>query len=148
VVLEPLTPEELARHEKGIERIRRRLFRRYDPTDYLIVPGSERVIAASAESCWNAACGDYRVLRVGGLSYAVDCADEAGLSRFSISHIDGHGFNFWLTAARGHTLTSLVVQFRELDDIVYANVRSFWRSNVTRQQTSRGERRGPKFTDT
>jgi hypothetical protein len=148
VVLERLTLEELARHEKGIERIRRRLFRRYRPVDYLIVPNSERVIAASAESCWNAACGDYRVLRVGGLSYAVDCGDEAGLSRFSISHMDGHEFNFWLTAARGHTLTSLVVSFRELDENVYANVRSFWRSNVMRQQTVRGERRGPKITDT
>ena len=69
MVLEPLTPEERARHDRGIERIRRRLFRCYQPTDYFIVPNSERVIAASAESCWNAACGSYRVVRVGGLGF-------------------------------------------------------------------------------
>ena len=129
MVREPLTPEERARHERGLERIRRRLFRRYQPTDYFIVPNSERVIAASAESCWNAACGRYRVFRIGGLSYAADCCDKDGLSRFSLSHFEDQRFSFWLTAARGHTVTSLVVQFRELDEIVYGRLCSFRRAN-------------------
>lgn len=130
MVLEPLTPEERARHDRGIERIRRRLFRCYQPTDYFIVPNSERVIAASAESCWNAACGSYRVVRVGGLSYAADCCDKDGLSRFSVSHFEGHRFNFWLTGARGHTVASLVVHFRKLDEIVYERLCSFRRAST------------------
>ena len=118
------------RHERGLERIRRRLFRRYRPTDYCIIPNSERVIAASAESCWNAACGSHRVFRVGGLSYIADCSDKDGLSTFSVSHFEGQRFSFWLTAARGHTVTSLVVEFRDLDEIVYGRVCSFRRANT------------------
>jgi hypothetical protein len=129
-VLEPLTPEEWTRHEKGIERIRRRLFRRYRPEDYFIVQNSEQVVAGSAESCWNAACGDYRVFRVGGLSYAVDCGDAEGLSRFTVSHAEADRFNFWITAARGHTVNSAIVRFRELDELLYARVCSLRRSNL------------------
>jgi hypothetical protein len=92
VVLEPLTPEEVARHERGIERLRRRLFRKYQPTDYFIVPSSEQVLAASAESRWNAACGSYRVFTFGGLAYSVDCCDPAGLCAFRVSHFDADVF--------------------------------------------------------
>jgi len=45
VVLEPLTPAERLRHEEAIQRIRQRLFRRYEPTHYFIVPNSERLLA-------------------------------------------------------------------------------------------------------
>jgi hypothetical protein len=129
VVLEPLTPEEQARHERGIERIRGRLFRRYQPSDYFIIPNSERVIAASAESCWNAACGSYRVFRFGGVSYGADCCDKAGACTFTISHVESDRFDFWLTAALGHTVTLLSVRFRELDEVVYAYVCSYRRAN-------------------
>jgi hypothetical protein len=130
VVLQPLTPEELARHAKGIENVRRQLFRRYQPSDYFIVPNSEAVLQASAESCWNAACGEYRVFRFGGLSYIADCSDKEGLSKFSIVHSDADRFSFWLTAARGHTMASLTIRFRELDEIVHEYVCSFRRSNL------------------
>jgi hypothetical protein len=129
VVLEPLTPEERARHERGIEKIRRRLFRRYQPTDYFIVPNSERVIGASAESCWNAACGSFRVFRFGGLSYAVDCEDVHGLGTFTVAHVHSDRFAFWITAAKGHTVSSLSVRFSELDETVYEYLCSFRRSN-------------------
>jgi hypothetical protein len=129
VVLEPLTPEERARHERGIERIRRRLFRRYQPSDYFIIPNSERVIPASAESCWNAACGSYRVLRFGGLTYVVDCLDQAGLCKFSVSHVDADRFHFWLTAARDHTVCSITVPFGELDEAAHTRVCSYRRTN-------------------
>jgi hypothetical protein len=131
VVLERLTPEEQARHVRGIERIRARLFRRHQPGDYFMVPNSERVIAASAETCWNAACGSYRVFRFGGLSYIVDCCDKAGACRLTISHVDGDRFDFWLTAPLGHTVTSMTVRFRELDDVVYAYVCSYRRANLS-----------------
>lgn len=130
MVLEPLTPEERALHEKGIERIRRRLFARYRPSDYFIVPESQTIIAASAEGCWNAACGSYRVFRFGGLSFVVDCRDLDGLSRFSVSHIEADRFSFWLMGARGHTLTSLVVRFRDLDEVVHEHLGSYLRSNL------------------
>jgi hypothetical protein len=110
--------------------MRRQLFRKHRPLDYYIVPNSERIIAASAESCWNAACGDYRVFRFGGLSYGSDCCDKDGLSTFSISHIDADQFSFWLTAARGHTMACLNIRFRNLDEIVYDYVCSFRRSNL------------------
>jgi hypothetical protein len=130
-VLEPLTPEEQARHARGIDRIRARLFRRYQPCDYFIVPNSERVIAASAEACWNAACGSYRVFRFGGLSYLIDCCDKAGASKLTISHVHADRFDFWLTAAQGHTVTSTSVRFRELDDAVNACVCSYRRTNLS-----------------
>jgi hypothetical protein len=139
VVLEHLTPAEQARHERGIERIRRRLFRRYRPDDYFIVPNSEQVLAGSAESCWNAACGEYRVFRVGGLSYAVDCQDSEGMSRLAVLHADADRFSFWVTAARGHTMVSLTVRFRELDEIVYAYVCSFRRSNTEPAYTGKAD---------
>ena len=130
MVIEPLTPEERALHAKGIERIRRHLFRRYQPADYFIVPNSEQVIAASAESCWNAACGDFRVCRFGGLSYVVDCRDKDGLTRVCLAHTERDRFHFWVSAARGHTMTSLIVRFRDLDEIVYQHVCSYRRMNM------------------
>lgn len=130
MVLEPLTLEEVARHERGIAKLRRRLFRKYQPTDYFIVPSSERVLAASAESRWNAACGSYRVFTFGGLGYSVDCRDPAGLCEFRVSHFDADVFTFWLRAAKGHSVTALDIRFRELDDTVYAYVRSYRHANV------------------
>jgi hypothetical protein len=56
-----------ARHEKGLGRIRQRLVRRYAPSDYFIISDSEKVIMASAESCGNAAGGNYRVFPLGSL---------------------------------------------------------------------------------
>lgn len=130
MVLKPLTPEERALHEKGIEKVRRCLFARYRPTDYFIVPESETIIAASAEGCWNAACGSYRVFRFGGLSFVVNCRAVDGLSRFSVSHVETDRFSFWLMGARGHTLTSLVVRFCDLDEIVHEHLCSYQRSNL------------------
>lgn len=137
MVLEPLTPEEWARHERGIEKIRRRLFRRYRPSDYFIIPNSEHVIAASAESCWNAACGPYRVLRFGGITYVVDCLDPAGLCKFSVSHVDADRFHFWLIAAKQHTVSSIAVRFGELDDAAYSRVCSYRRANVSLEYPGR-----------
>lgn len=128
VVLELLTAQERERHEKAIARVRERLFSRHRADDYPVVFASERVIAAYAESRWNAACGDYRVLHLGGLSYSVDCVDEAGLSRFSVSHDEDDRFSFWLSAAKGHTVNSLLLRFRELDELPYAYVSSYRRS--------------------
>ena len=111
-------------------KIRRRLFSRYQPNDYFIIPNSEPVIAASSEGCWNAACGSYRVFSFGGLSFTADCRAKDGLCRFSVSHIEVDRFSFWLSGARGHTITSLVVRFRDLDQIAYECLQSYRRANT------------------
>lgn len=128
--LEPLTPEEEARHARGIEKIRTKLFCKHPPTDYFIVPGSERIFAASAETCWNAACGSYRVFRFGGLSYDIDCGGSAGIYTFSVRHFDADNFIFWLSAPQGHTLSCLSIAFRDLDEIPHAYVRSCRRAHL------------------
>ena len=130
VVLEPLTAEEEVRHRRGIEKIRRRLFRRYSPADYFIVTGSERILSAYAQSCWNAACGTYRVFRFGGLTYDIDCADRGGLNKFSITHLDADAFIFWLSAPQGHTISCLNIRFSDLSEIPHAYVQSCRRANV------------------
>jgi hypothetical protein len=122
--MEPLTPAEEARHARAIQKIRGRLFHRYPPAGYFIVTGSERILSASAESCWNAACGTYRVFRFGGLAYEIDCADHAGLYSFSVSHFAADTFTFWLSAPQGHTLSCINIAFRDLDELPHAYVRS------------------------
>lgn len=129
----PLTPVECARCTRVLDAIRRQLFRHHSPVDYFIVLDSERVIPAYAESRWNAACGDYRVVHWGGLSYSIDCGDSAGLSKFFVSHEERDRFNFWLTAAKGHTLNSLVVRFRSLEEVPYSYVSSHRRACVNRK---------------
>jgi hypothetical protein len=129
--LEPLTPEEEARHARGIEKIRTKLFRKHAAADYFIVQGSERIFSASAETCWNAACESYRVFRFGGLSYDTDCGGSAGLYSFSVRHVDAANFVFWLTAPQGHTLSCISVTFGNLDEIPYAYVLSCRRANLS-----------------
>lgn len=131
MTLESLTAAECVRHSRALEKIRQRLFSRYAPADYFILPGSEQRLAAYAENCWNAACGDYRVVHWEGLSYVVDCADAAGSCEFSVSHAEGSGFHFWLKAAKGHTLCSVSVRFHKLDEIPHSYVQSYRRPNVT-----------------
>jgi hypothetical protein len=128
--LESLTPEEEARHARGIEKIRTKLFCRHPASDYFIVQGSERVFSASAESCWNAECGSYRVFRFGGLSYDIDCCGSAGLYTFSVRHFDAANFIFWLSAPQGHTLSCLSIAFRDLDEIPHAYVSSCRRAHL------------------
>jgi hypothetical protein len=141
MVLQPLTPEEQARHHRGIERIRRQLFRKYSPAEYFIVPDSEKVLNASAEGCWNAACGNYRVFRFGGLRYHVDCAEEGGLSKVSLTHDEQDRFTFWLGSARGYTINCFHVRFSELDERMYAYVLSFRRANLSPVYSQRPRKR-------
>lgn len=110
--------------------MRKKLFRIHQQADYFIVQGSERILTATAELCWNAACGTYRIFRFGGLSYDVDCSSSAGLHTFSIRHFDADNFTFWLSASGGHTLSCLTVAFRELDELPYTYVQSCRRANL------------------
>jgi hypothetical protein len=124
LVLEPLTADEEARHARGIEKMRRKLFRIHQPADYFIVQGSERILSAPAELCWNAACGSYRTLRFGGISYDVDCGGSAGLHTFTVRHLDSAAFVFWLGAPQGHTVSCIRISFQDMDEVPYAYVHS------------------------
>ena len=130
MTLVPLTPEEQARHQRGIEKIRRQLFRRYTPADYFIVPGSESVLNASAEACWNAACGSYRVFRFGGLRYRVDCANEHGPMLTSITHVEANQFLLWIGTARSVTVNCVPVRFHDLDEEMHSRIVSCRRVNM------------------
>jgi hypothetical protein len=130
MVLEALTSIEQARHLEAIDRLRRQLFCRHSPAECFIVPSSEHLIAPYAERRWNAACGNYRAVHWGGLSYSVDCADPAGHSKFAVSHDESDRFTFWLSAAKGHTINAMVVRFGALDEIPFSYVSSYRRANV------------------
>jgi hypothetical protein len=138
--LEPLTPEEEARHARGIEKIRRKLFCKHSSADFFIVQGSERIFAASAEASWNAACGSYRVFRFGGLSYDFDCGSAAGLCRFSVRHFDADNFIFWISVPQGHTQSCISIAFRHLDEVPYAYVQSCRRANLAPQYAGRANK--------
>lgn len=122
--------EEEARHARRIEKIRAKLFHKHVPADYFIVQGSERILSVSAESRWNVACGSYRVLAFGGLSYDIDCGGSAGLYTFSLRHVDADDFIFWLEAPQGHTLSCIGLAFRELHKLPYLYVQSCRRTTL------------------
>jgi hypothetical protein len=125
----PVTPVEIARHQAAIDRIRARLFRKHTPAEYCILDGSEQILLPSAQIRWNAGCGEYRELTIGGLRYTVDCLDRYGLSTFTVIHQHALEFAFWIQTGRGNTACSLLVQFRKLDDVVFSYVASFRRVN-------------------
>jgi hypothetical protein len=66
MVIDVLSPEELARHERAINKIRRKLFASHTPEEFGIVPGSEEILTASAENLWNAGVGSYRRITLSG----------------------------------------------------------------------------------
>ncbi len=125
-----LTEGELRKHEKALAKLRGRLFRRYAPADYFILEGSERIIAAHAEDRWNAACGAYRVLHLGGLTYALDCGDPRGPAELGFCHVEKDVFSLWICRAQGHTAHSSKVRFEALDERAHDLVCSFRNSIV------------------
>lgn len=138
-MLDLLTPVDESRHREAIDKIRGKLFRKYSQAEWHIVPASEGMIGAYAEHRWNAACGNYRVVRLGGLSYSTDCADPAGLTKFAVSHDAADRFNCWLSAAKGHTISAVSLRFRDLDEIPHRYVLSYRRANLA--PTYAGQRR-------
>lgn len=128
-----LSPEDITRHQAAIDRIRSRLFRKHSPADYCIIDGSEEILPPSSQTRWNAACGEYRELTIGGLRYTVDCLDRDGLSTFTVLHQHAFEFAVWIQTGRGNTVCSLLVPFRRLDDVVFSYIASFRRVNAAAQ---------------
>ena len=71
------------------------------------------------------------MFRFGGLSYALDCGDKAGASALFVVHVRGDRFDFWLTAAQGHTVTTTCARFQKLDEVIYTYVCSHRRANLS-----------------
>ncbi|MDY0067760.1 MAG: hypothetical protein RBS02_15395 [Steroidobacteraceae bacterium] len=141
MVRETLTAQERRKHEKAIARLRQKLFDKREPSAYFIIPGSERILEALAESRWNAACGHYRLLQLGGLTYALDCSDPRGPAELGISHIEHDLFSLWICRAQGHTAHSSTVAFEALDDRVHDLVCSFRNSIVNPVYTMKRPKR-------
>jgi hypothetical protein len=125
MVVEALTAAERRQHEKAVARIRERLFRRHAPDEYRILEHSETIIAAHAESRWNAGCGSYRVLHLGGLTYRFDCGAGHPPGAMSICHSERDLFSFWVCGAQDHTVHSSRLRFAELDSRVFQIVNGF-----------------------
>lgn len=122
MVLEALTPEEQRRHEKAMAKLRAELFRKHPASHFFIVPGSEKVLPASAEMKWMEGEGSYRVLSLGGLEYSLDCADPEGHTTLTIRHKDRSQFWFWVTAAKGYTLTAGTAEFKDLSRSIRSSI--------------------------
>ncbi|HTE40656.1 MAG TPA: hypothetical protein VK629_07495 [Steroidobacteraceae bacterium] len=134
-MLEPLTPEEVIRHHKAIDKIRQRLFRRFKPADYFIIDGSESIIMASADGKWCPERGSYRVFSFGGIEYQFDAACKEGPASFSIRHEKGAQFWFSLSSDRKETVKNLPLTFDWLDVSIHRMVNDY-----------RGSQVNPKYT--
>jgi hypothetical protein len=60
----------------------------------------------------------------------VPTVNRHGLATFTVLHLESDRFAFWITAARAHTVCSVTVRFREVDEIAYEYLCSFRRSNI------------------
>ncbi|HEU4602249.1 MAG TPA: hypothetical protein VFS24_09785 [Steroidobacteraceae bacterium] len=118
-------------------KLRAELFRKYSPAQYFIVPGSEVVTSAWAETCWMAGVGSYRKVCLGGLGYRIDCADEHGLAGLRVQHRKDRKFCFWIESAQNFTVMSCSVQFAELSTCVrpavLAHLAENWCSVVSKR---------------
>ena len=71
LILAPLTSDEERRHAIAVEKVRRKLFSAHSAEEFSVVPGSERILSASAQELWMAGRGEYRTLALGGLSFRI-----------------------------------------------------------------------------
>lgn len=120
MVIDALTPEEVVRHRRAIEKIKRKLFARHTPDDFGIVPGSEEVLSATAEQLWCASIGEYRRVTLGGLRFTI----AIGSSHFemTVSHFEHDVFTLHIASERGHTELASRVRFDAVDRIAWAYV--------------------------
>ena len=121
MVIVALTPGEVSKHKRAIEKIKRKLFARHTPTDYGIVPGSEEIIGATSEERWCASIGEYRKLTLGGVRFTL----QIGSSRYSmtVSHVERDVFSLHVSSERGHTELSRLVAYERLADMPWEYIR-------------------------
>jgi hypothetical protein len=127
MVIDALTPEEIARHDRAIAKIRRKLFVQHTPDEFAIVPGSERVLSATAQQRWCASIGNYRTITWGGLRFTL----SLGSSRYelTVSHCERDVFILHIANERGNTEVVSPVRFSELDRVAWKHIENLRRAD-------------------
>lgn len=126
MVLDSLTPDEIALHTRAIEKIRRKLFARHSREEYGIVPGSEEVLAATAEKRWCAGVGTYRRITWGGLRFWI--VTKAESYELTISHFERDIFSVHIADERGHTEVESRARLPMLDSTTWKHVTALRRA--------------------
>jgi hypothetical protein len=134
VVIVALTPEELARCDRAIEKIRRKLFAQHTAQEFGFLEGSQTIMPPYAENRWNAGCGNYRVIRWGGLRFHF----VAGNSRFelTITHTELDRFLVHIGNEKGHTEMVAPTNFVLLGEFVWRHVEKCRRATKARKMVA------------
>jgi hypothetical protein len=128
MVIDALTPEEIARHGRAIAKIRGKLFGQHTPEEFAIVPGSERVLSATAQQKWCASIGDYRTITFGGLRFTL--AIESSRYELTVSHSERDVFILHIANERGNTEVVSPVKFNELDRAAWKHIENLRRAST------------------
>ena len=128
MVIDALTPEEIARHDRAIAKIRRKLFVQHTPDELGIVQGSERVLSATAQQRWCASIGNYRTITWGGLRFTL----SLGSSRYelTVSHCERDVFLLHIANERGNTEVVSPVRFDELNHVAWKHIENLLRASI------------------
>jgi hypothetical protein len=127
MVIDALTPEEIARHDRAIAKIRRKLFAQHTPSELEIVPDSERVLSATAQQRWCASIGNYRTITWGGLRFTLAIASSR--YELTVSHCERDIFILHIANERGNTEVVSPVKFNELDRVAWKHIENLRRAN-------------------
>lgn len=138
MVLDALTPEELARQEKALARLRERILSSGSFAALGIGEVTERLVPGYAEMRWSAGIGEYRIRRWGGLEFAFS-TEGAG---FVVSVIHDLRDLFWVHIAndRGHTESIAQVPFEALGPFVWKQVGNCLRAHRESLERARAGR--------
>jgi len=128
MVIDALTPEEIARHDRAIAKIRRKLFVQHTHDEFAIVPGSERVLSATAQQRWCASIGNYRTITWGGLRFTLAIASSR--YELTVSHCERDVFILHIANERGNTEVVSPVKFEELDRVAWKHIENLRRASA------------------
>jgi len=128
MVIDALTPEEIARHDRAIAKIRRKLFAQHTPDELGIAPGSERVLSATAQQRWCASIGNYRTITWGGLRFTLSLG--ASCYELTVSHCERDVFILHIANERGNTEVVSPVKFEELDRVARKHIENLRRASI------------------
>jgi len=118
-----LTPDELVIHEKAIAKIRRKLFTRYSPADYFIIPGTEVVLPASVNVRFQPTYNETtQSVMWGGLRWDVDGGFEPTPLVVTLRHWEADRFYIQVTSANGYTMHINTFPFATLDESLMAMI--------------------------
>lgn len=112
------TPTQIARHQRAINKLRQRIFRRYSMADYGIVEGSESIDGPTKDQPW----------LLGGLRYRLNITDRETMWWISAEHSEDT--RFWVRVSynekRGstpkHIRLQFIADFEDLDSQILGDV--------------------------